>query len=208
MILFLAAVGMGFVFCSPPGPVLALAARRGAVHGFPAALRVELGSLVGDAIWAVLGLSGVGLLMRLPAIHGVVGLVGALLLGWLGLRSLREARQAHALAAAPVQPRGDFSVGALISLTNPQAVAYWMALGSSIQVLTGHEASTADYMIFFCGFMLACLAYCFVAAGVIAGARTLLTESLFRSVNLVCGLALLVFAAFLAWNTLESVLQG
>ena len=51
------------------------------------ALAVQLGSLVGDALWAVLGMAGVGLLLQLPYLQLPIGIVGVLYLLWLGYDS-------------------------------------------------------------------------------------------------------------------------
>ena len=65
--------------------------RRGATGGFKAALAVQIGSLVGDATWAVLGLMGVGLLLQVDALKWPVGLVGAAYLIWLSWDSWKAA---------------------------------------------------------------------------------------------------------------------
>jgi chemosensory pili system protein ChpE/L-lysine exporter family protein LysE/ArgO len=58
---------------------------------FKAALAVQIGSLVGDATWAVLGLMGVGLLLQVDALKWPVGLVGAAYLIWLSWDSWKAA---------------------------------------------------------------------------------------------------------------------
>ena len=57
--LFTAAFLLGLVFNAAPGPVFAETVRRSLRGGFRPALAVQIGSLVGDALWAVLGLAGV-----------------------------------------------------------------------------------------------------------------------------------------------------
>lgn len=51
--LILSAILLGLAFCAPPGAVTAEAIRRGVARGFGAALGIELGSLIGDAVWAI-----------------------------------------------------------------------------------------------------------------------------------------------------------
>jgi threonine/homoserine/homoserine lactone efflux protein len=53
MFLFLFACGLAILFCAPPGAITAQALRRGFVDGFKAAFLLEVGSLVGDATWAI-----------------------------------------------------------------------------------------------------------------------------------------------------------
>jgi chemosensory pili system protein ChpE len=52
--LFLASFALGLAFCAPPGAITAEALRRGLARGFRPALLVELGSLIGDATWALI----------------------------------------------------------------------------------------------------------------------------------------------------------
>lgn len=89
----------------------------------------------------------------------------------------------------------------MLSLTNPQAIAYWVAFGGSIEAIVGGSADPRQLAIFFGGFMAGCLVYCFLAAAVISGARSLLRKSLYRLVNTVCGIALLGFAVLLVYDT-------
>ena len=67
--IFFYALVFGFVFCLSPGAVLAETLRRGLLHGFTSALLVQIGSLVGDAAWAVIGLTGIALLIEHEAVR-------------------------------------------------------------------------------------------------------------------------------------------
>ena len=91
MTILFAAFLLGLVFNATPGAVFAETVRRGASGGFKAALAVQIGSLVGDATWAVLGLMGVGLLLQVDALKWPVGLVGAAYLIWLSWDSWKAA---------------------------------------------------------------------------------------------------------------------
>ncbi len=54
--IFLAALLFGFAFNVSPGAVFSETLRRGLTGGFRPALLVQLGSLIGDAVWACSGL--------------------------------------------------------------------------------------------------------------------------------------------------------
>jgi chemosensory pili system protein ChpE len=195
--LFIGAFGMGLAFCGPPGPVFVEAFRRGAARGFSAALTVEFGSLIGDAVWAVVGLTSAALLLQVEAVRGIIAAAGVVLLAWLGVRALRDGWTGAQPGAATIPARGDFATGAAISLTNPQSVAYWIALGGVIETMIGRTPAIFDLTVFFSGFMLACLAYCFLIAGLIAGAQKLLTPTLHRVANAACGAVLVGLAIVL-----------
>ena len=92
--IFGAAFVLGMVFNAAPGPIFAESIRRSLTGGFDAAFRVQIGSLVGDATWAVLGLAGVGILLQADMLKVPVGLAGAGYLGWLAWDSWSEATKA------------------------------------------------------------------------------------------------------------------
>jgi chemosensory pili system protein ChpE len=81
--LFLTALGLGLVFNAAPGAVFVETVRQGVRGGFRPAFAVQIGSLVGDTLWAVLGLAGVALLLSLEPLRLPVGIAGMLYLLWL-----------------------------------------------------------------------------------------------------------------------------
>ena len=95
--IFVYALVFGFVFCLSPGAVLAETLRRGLLHGFTPALLVQFGSLVGDAVWAVIGLTGIALLIQHDAVRVPLTIVCALYLAWLGIPKSRLSARGAAL---------------------------------------------------------------------------------------------------------------
>ncbi|MBE9190847.1 LysE family transporter [Gloeocapsopsis crepidinum LEGE 06123] len=92
--LFFTALLLGFIFNAAPGAVFAETIRQGVRGGFKPALAVQIGSLVGDELWAVLGLAGVGLLLQLDFLRLPVGIAGILYLLWLAWDAWQEANDA------------------------------------------------------------------------------------------------------------------
>ena len=54
--LFVTAFLLGLIFNITPGAILVESLRRGIKGGFMPALAIQIGSLVGDALWLLLGL--------------------------------------------------------------------------------------------------------------------------------------------------------
>jgi len=167
--LIAAAFGLGLVFNAAPGPVFAETVRRGVRGGFRPALAVQLGSLAGDALWAVLGLAGVGLLVQQESLRVPIGIAGVVYL----LRLARESWQASNREFAVNLPgHGGHShealrSGVLLSLTNPQNVAYWAAMGSALGAVGVREPTVFDYAGFFTGFMLSSIVWAFLFAALV-----------------------------------------
>lgn len=166
--LFISAFLLGLIFNAAPGAVFAETVRQGVRGGYRPALGVQLGSLVGDALWAVLGLVGIGLLLQLDWLRWPIGVAGTLYLLWLARDAWRAAGVEFSVAGdAGVTQRSATRAGVLLSVTNPQNIAYWAALGSAMGAVGVHEPSATDYGIFFAGFMVSSVVWAFVCAAIV-----------------------------------------
>lgn len=193
---FFLATGLGLLFNAAPGAVFTESLRRGLHGGFRPALAVQVGSLVGDAVWAVLGLAGAGALFAVPALRVPLTVGGCLLLCWLGARGLRDAiSPAPAADQEAAHGRSAWYAGAGMSLGNPLNVVYWSGTAGAVNGVLGGEAGFTALAVFFTGFMVSSLAWCFVCAGGIALLRRALPPVAVRVVEGLCGAALLCLAA-------------
>jgi chemosensory pili system protein ChpE len=200
--IFFYALIFGFVFCLSPGAVLAETLRRGLLHGFTPVLLVQFGSLVGDAVWAVIGLTGIALLIQHDAVRVPLTVVCALYLAWLGVRSLVDAWHLPQPDSAPASTRQNaLAVGAAISLANPKNIVYWGALGSALSGIVGTTPSHGQTLMFFAGFMLASILSCFLIAALVNLLRQNASPIWQRISYAACGLVL-IYLALLAWQGL------
>jgi chemosensory pili system protein ChpE len=168
--LFAAAFVLGLVFNAAPGAVFAETVRQGVRGGFRPALAVQVGSLVGDGVWAVLGLVGVGVLLQVEALRWPIGLAGVAYLAWLSWDAWRSASQEFHLDAGGTPGAGTSRAlrsGVTLSLTNPHNIAFWAALGSALGAVGVQQPTPADYGIFLAGFMASSVLWCFVCAAIV-----------------------------------------
>jgi chemosensory pili system protein ChpE len=194
------AAALGLVFNATPGAVFTESLRRGMHGGFRPAFAVQAGSLAGDAVWAVLGLAGVGGLMMLPAVRVPLTVVGCLVLAALGVQALRGGGD-----AAPTQAQaGALAAGAAMSLGNPWNVVYWSGTAGAVAALVGTSPTVAQLTAFLAGFMAASIAWCVVCAGGIALLRRALPPVALRIVEVLCGVVLLVLAGLLLVRALTA----
>ncbi|AZF21691.1 Chemotactic transduction protein chpE [Pseudomonas sp. R4-35-07] len=197
--IFFYALVFGFVFCLSPGAVLAETLRRGLLYGFTPALLVQIGSLVGDAVWAVIGLTGIALLIQHDAVRVPLTVVCALYLAWLGIRSLVDAWQLPQVESAPTSSgKNALAVGAAISLANPKNIVYWGALGSALSGIVGTTPSHGQTLMFFAGFMLASVLSCFLTAALVNVLRKNASPTWQRISYGACGLVLIYLAILAA----------
>ncbi|MDP2140011.1 MAG: LysE family transporter [Gammaproteobacteria bacterium] len=201
--LFVAAFLLGLVYNAMPGAVFAETVRQGVRGGFAPALAVQLGSLSGDALWAVLGLAGIGLLLQLEWLRLPVGIAGVGYLLFLAWDSWRAADRDFLVAIDAVQcQKQALQAGMLISLTNPHNLAYWAAVGSALGALGVQNPAAADYMIFFAGFMLCSLLWCFFCAAFVDRVFRVAGQRWANVTYKLCALAFVLLAVGSLWDLL------
>ena len=166
--LFAAAFVLGLVFNATPGPVFAETVRQGVRGGFRAALAVQIGSLAGDAVWAVVGLVGVGLLLQLERLRTPIGIGSVIYLSWLAWQAWQASRGEFSVRAEQGGGhRQAMRSGMLLALTNPQNVAYWAAMGSALGALGVKEPTVSDTVVLFSAFMVSSTVWAFLVAALV-----------------------------------------
>ncbi|WP_308915920.1 LysE family translocator [Jannaschia sp. LMIT008] len=131
---FAAAYAILFVAASSPGPAVAMLLGIGTARGRRPALVAAAGIASGSVVINLLTLIGVGLLLQ-QAAWAMTGLrlIGAAYLLYLAWGSLRKAIAPPAVATADVpaysSPRY-FAMGVLLQVTNPKAIAFWLAIAA------------------------------------------------------------------------------
>jgi chemosensory pili system protein ChpE/L-lysine exporter family protein LysE/ArgO len=194
--LLVSAIFLGLIFNAAPGPLFAETVRQAARGGFRPALKVQIGSTIGDALWAVLGLVGVGTLLQIDVLKIPIGLVGAAYLLWLAHNAWREAnREFQIRSDTHVVEQEAFRSGVMLSVTNPQNIAYWAALGSAMAAVGISEPTIQDYAVFFVGFMLSSLIWSYVCAGLVAQLFLRSTGRWTRLTYQACAIGFVILAA-------------
>lgn len=197
-----AAFLFGLSFNAAPGPVWAESLRRGLTGGFGPAFAVQIGSLVGDAAWAVLGLLGASLMIDTPLLMSLLSLAGGALLVHMGVQGLRDALRAPVAAPRPIigQTKGALLAGAGLSLGNPQNIGIWVALVGVLPSLGLPVPTDRDLGWFFAGFMAASVLWCFVCAGIIGLIHRNFSPGTQRAMTGTCGLFLLAAGGLVLWD--------
>ena len=126
----------GFVIASliiviSPGADSFLLLRSTVNGGMPAGLRTLGGIVTGNISWAILTISGIGLLVsQVPVAMFLLKILGGLYLVYLAAMSLRSGlrKATPATAVAAAEPRfGPYLVGLFTNLTNPKPLLFFLA---------------------------------------------------------------------------------
>ena len=131
---FAAAYAILLVGALSPGPAVAMLLGIGTAQGRGPALVASAGIASGSVAVNVLTLVGVGLLLQ-EAAWAMTGLrlIGAAYLLWLAWGSLRRAIAPPPVEVAQVPRRTNarwFAMGATLQVTNPKAIAFWLAIAA------------------------------------------------------------------------------
>ena len=191
-------------FSAPPGPVAMETVRRGLRGGFGPALNVQLGSIIGDFLWFMIALIGLGPLAQITWVRAPLAIAGVLVLLYLGASGIRDAIKTKIVATSdgPDSAKGAFRTGMAISIANPMAIGYWLSVGGALVAAGVSGTTPAQTLSFALGFVGGTFAWAFIMAGVVRFSKRLINPTLFRAVNFACGLALVVFGFTLATQML------
>lgn len=219
---------MGIAFAAPPGAVTAETFRRGVRGGFGNAFGVQLGSLIGDATYAILALGGLAALAQNHTFEITLGAFGAMFLMYLAWSSFQSARAVEVPVVVEslgssktlrrvngkvegrqnlsgLQRRGSFLSGLALSLTNPWAIAFWLSLGGGLASLGLTGDSSLQMGLFFSSFMVGSGLWALILSIAIARVRGWIRPTVFRAVSLICGLALGSFGLVAASRVIGSI---
>jgi homoserine/homoserine lactone efflux protein len=117
-----ALAGIWVLAVATPGPNVAFTVATGLSTPRPTAFLAALGIGLGSVVYALLALSGLGVLLYAsPMAFAVVRWIGVAYLAWLGLRALRPPTAPAAEAPAPAR-RWLVARGFAITMANPKSV--------------------------------------------------------------------------------------
>ncbi len=200
---------MGVAFAAPPGAVTAETFRRGVRGGFPLAFGVQLGSLIGDATYALLAFAGLAAIAQNSFLQVALSAVGAMFLLYLAWACFQSAAAPVSIVAKSelgAERRGAFLSGLALSLTNPWAIAFWLSLGGALVSFGLNNASARQIGFFFASFMLGSAGWAIFLSFAIARVRRWIRPVLFQVVSIACGLALGGFGLFAASRVVSLVI--
>ncbi len=131
---FAVAYGILFVGASSPGPAVAMLMGLSLGQGRNAALVACAGIALGSATINILTLLGVGLLLSQAAWAMVaLKLIGSAYLAYLAWGAFKKAVHPPTIAAQTVARQAArllFLKGYLLQVTNPKAIAFWLAIAA------------------------------------------------------------------------------
>lgn len=193
IILTLAATQLVLAMTPGPNAVLVL---QSAFQGRRTGLAAAAGIWPVGVLWAAVGLTGLGALMRkAPESGAVLSLLCAGYLLWLGIRMIACSFAGRSAAAPRARARPSsfeaFKAGAISNLTNPKTIAYFTSIftATGASVLSRTEQVTVMLM-------MPTISFCWYGALVMLTSHAMVRETLARArswLDRVAGMVMLGF---------------
>jgi putative LysE/RhtB family amino acid efflux pump len=192
--------GLGFVVALQLGPVSLYQIKTTLRNGLAVGLAFAAGIALVDLAYAALGAAGVAPLLTIGPLETILGLLGAAVLVFLGVRTLRSAFRVRLGDAAPeLRPRRAFAVALSLTAANPLTIASWAAVFSAATA-AGAASSFSGAVLLVAGVGLGSATWDVTLATATALVGRYVGDRFLRVVDLVAGVALLVFGGVLAYS--------
>jgi len=189
----LTGVVLGFSAGISPGPLLALIISETIRHHTFAGVKVAFAPLITDVPIVVLCFLVLNRVSNVPAVLGVISILGGLYVAWLGIDSLRV--KDINLTARTVSSRSLWK-GVVTNALSPHPYLFWLSVGSPLMV-RALEVSNVSLILFLAGFYFCLIGAKVVIAILVGQSKHFLSDRVFKILNHVMGIILIVFAGIL-----------
>jgi chemosensory pili system protein ChpE len=189
---------IGLAYAAVPGAVNTEAMRRTLSLGPSDGFSVQAGSLVGDLLWAIIGLTGAVVLLRHDSIAITLALIGGGFLLTLAKSAIHSA--IHGPSDTDGQRAGtSLKVGITFGLANPAGIAFWSGLGAGTLNQGGHTG-IEQMLVLILSFGLGALAWGVLMVALIGYGRRFVGGRVLRWIDGFCAIVLSWFGIRLLWN--------
>jgi len=209
--MLLSAFGIGIAVSIPVGAYAIAAGKRAITNGFYPALIFTIGSLVGDAFYALLAYLGLAPILNSSILLRLVlwGIGGAWLcwLGWDALLTRVDEQMLSGQAEQESRWQG-FVSGFGLTIFNPLAIAGWIALAGSF--FAGWDSDTLPLFPFgllaILSMMTGATIYATVYVGLLSRIRRFVNPRILTGATISAGVFLIFFGLSAWWSAGQIVL--
>ena len=206
--LILTACVLGVVYSAAPGAVNTEALRRGLQRGFVSSFLVQIGALLGDLVWAIVGLTGVALVFHVVPVRIVLGIAGVAFLLRMAWVSFIDARQPlDLMGTGPTKEPRDFMTGLIFSLANPFGIAFWGGIGGGFATHVAVMPLWDKLFVLFLGFSVGAFAWCLGISALVAWSRKFIGAAVLRGIFTLSSVAMAYFALDMLWTLVHTTLE-
>ena len=181
-----------------PGPLLTIVIAKSVKHGFKAGPLVILGHTILEIILVLILVMGFSKLLNQPLLIKTVSLLGSGILFLFGIRMANSAKNITLNIDAQDQRCSRLTVlGITMSIANPYWAVWWLTVGLGL-ILSAQKYGLFAVAVFFLGHILADLTWYSAVSFTVSKGRRFLSDKIYKSIMLLCGIALIVFGLYFA----------
>lgn len=192
---------IGLVFGVPAGAIGALTIQRALSHGFQAGFLTGLGSSAADMLYACVGICGLTMVSDfLLARQSAIRLAGGALILAMGLLTFHKKEHKEASTEQRVSLAACFGSAFAVAITNPATILSFFLAFTSFGIAQAHTPLQSAQLIL--GILLGTGCWWGLLAGVAAKFRDRVTARIYRNLNQLLGVLLMLFGLWTAFEGL------
>lgn len=201
---------VGFLICIPVGPINMWAVNTQLKRDFKSAISIALGASTMDFVYFMIILSGLSLFNFTPKTIHILKIIGVLVLFSFGMKELLTKHVSFKLTEeekkkAP-KAHSYFLLGVLIYTSNPTLIASMTGVASVIKSWKLFEENFANHFLLSIGLSLGTLSWFYLLLKIVGKHQHRIPERFFIRFSKACGIFILLFSFYMAFNVYKEVI--
>ena len=192
-----AGIALGIIEGIKPGPLLTMVIRESLSKGLKAGMWTAAAPIFTDGPMIIASLLLAGWMATQPSILFSISLLGALFLTKMGLECF--SLEAPDPDNTDIDASGSFKRGIVTNLLNPHVYMFWFLIGGPLMASAAEQEPLAPILYAIC-FLITIILVKASIAWLFVGGGTWLSPRKYRVAMVICGLAMLGFAASFAYQ--------
>ena len=195
-----AGIALGIIEGIKPGPLLTMVIRESLSKGLKAGMWTAAAPIFTDGPMIIASLLLAGWMATQPSILFSISLLGALFLTKMGLECF--SLEAPDPDNTDIDASGSFKRGVVTNLLNPHVYMFWFLIGGPLMASAAEQEPLAPILYAIC-FLITIILVKASIAWLFVGGGTWLSPKKYRIAMVICGLAMLGFAASFAYQAYD-----
>ena len=194
-----AGVALGIIEGIKPGPLLTMVIRESLSKGLKAGMWTAAAPIFTDGPLIIVSLFFAGWVATEPSVLLTISSLGALFLTKMGLECFTLELPDPSMET---DSSGSFKRGILTNLLNPNVYVFWFLIGGPLMASAAEQEPVAP-IIYAIAFLLTIILVKAAIAWIFVGGGTWRSPRKYRIAMVICGLAMLAFAASFAFQAYD-----
>jgi len=204
---FIASYVIAFSGAIMPGPLLSYTISKTTNMGFKAAPLIITGHSIPEIIFIALILLGFKSFLENNIFITTVSFSGAFVLTYMSIKMfLSIPKLTLGFSANQQKSKNTILAGALISISNPYWIIWWITIGLGY-ILMSQKYGSFGIVIFFLGHILGDITWYFFISYLVTGGKKYFTDKIYKYLISVCALLLIIFSGIFIYYGFTKLLE-